>query len=336
MSLAEPQLQHLLKRLEAESGMRRKVRVLAGSWSVLQELSPEQRERVALAVGNRWAWRNIDRLFGNPLEMSDNQREVKSFFDSFRDTDPAELRRVGREIREGEFGGARSRVMDALEDALEEETEVEDESQAPVEAVPEPRPPAPAAPAVVETASTVAAESSRSEPEPEPEIEPEPEAKPELEPEPELKPEPEREHDPADFDVEPTPVEDTPFEGYQEEAAVLSAVEALRVLRRLSSGRVSSTPAGRAAMVGSLGSGWAARRAVTSIIRSHSADDLDEALALIRRLPTATQQTWCLGDLVQFWDLDDDERSRVLAAAPTESARNRLAHRARLAVDHSR
>jgi hypothetical protein len=322
MSLAEPQLQHLLKRLEAESGMRRKVRLLAGSWSVLQELSPQQRERVALAVGNQWAWRNIEGLFGNPKELSANERQVKDFFESLRFRDPAELRRVGREVREGEFGGARSRVMDALEDALEEETDAEDESQAPVEAVPEPRPPAPAAPP---EAPAPVIEVEASEPEP-----PEPELEQEVEPEP--KPEPEQE--PEDSVVELTPVEDTPFVGYQEEAAVLSAVESLRVLRRLSDGRVSSTPAGRAAMVGGLGSGWAARRAVTAIIRSHSVDDLGEALALIRGLPTAAQQIWCLGDLVQFWDLDDDERSRVLAAAPTESARRRLAHRERLAVDH--
>ena len=64
------------------------------------------------------------------------------------------------------------------------------------------------------------------------------------------------------------------------------------------------------------------------MIRSHSATDLEEALGLIRRLPGATDQLWCLGDLIQYWDLDDEARRRVVDAAPTEPGKRRLARRA--------
>ena len=50
-------------------------------------------------------------------------------------------------------------------------------------------------------------------------------------------------------------------------------------------------------------------------------------LSLVRGLPTAGQQTWCLGDLLQSWQLDDEAREEILAAAPTPSARRRLARR---------
>ena len=326
MPLEEPLFSELLQRLDGESGMRRKVRLLAGSWSLLRELSAEQRQQLALAVGNRWAWRNIETLFGNSRQLSDNQREVKEFFESMRETDPRELRTIGREIKDGNFATVQSRVMGALEEALEEEIDSEDNLPEPVEPVPEPSRPAPEEPGERPSVAPTPAEPEES-PIAQPAV-----ARPEeRDPTPELEPKPQPE--PADITFEQNLVEDAPFYDNRRDATALSGVDSLRLLRRLSSGQISSTRAGRAAMVGSLASGWAARRAVSSIIRSHSVADVDEALALIRRLPTATQQTWCLGDLVQHWDLDDDARGRVLAAAPTESVRSRLALRARLAVD---
>jgi len=328
MPLEEPLFSELMQRLDGERGMRRKVRLLAGSWSDLRKLSPEQREQQALAIGNRWAWRNIESLFGNPDELSDNQRYVKVFFEDLRDTEPDELRKVGREIKEGGFATAAKHVLGAVEEALDEETGAEDDSQGSLETVPEPsraEPPVPQDAAAAPVIEVHASEPIHLEPPLEEEPAKRPSVRPPLSkpaPEPEPKPEP------ADSAVEPTPAEDTLVDDLRSDSTALSAVQSFRVLRRLSSGQVSSTRAGRAAMVGSLGSGWAARRAVSSIIRSHSVANLDEALALIRQLPAATQRTWCLGDLVQYWDLDDDARSRVLAAAPTKSARSRLAHRA--------
>jgi len=308
MPLAEPLFSELIVRLDGESGMRRKVRVLASSWSLLRELSPQQRERLALAIGNRWAWRNIESLFGNTGELSENQRQVKAFFDDLRGTEPEELREIGKQIREGEFTAAKSRLLDAVGEALEEESEPEDDSQGAVEAEPESRR---EAPVVTPPVAPSVIEAMESEPAQRPSVTPPP-----------VEPEPEPAIGPEESSVEPR----------RSDRGPLSAVESLSVLRQLSAGEAPSTRAGRAAMVRSLTSGWAARRAVSSIIRSHSAADLSEALALIRQLPTAAQQIWCIGDLVEHWDLEDGERRRVLAEAPTDSARRRLALRARRAV----
>ena len=98
MALEEPLFSELLQRLHGEKGMRRKVRLLAGSWSLLHKLSPQQREHLGLAIGNRWAWRNIESLFGNPARLSENQREVKEFFDSMRETDPEDLRQIASRL----------------------------------------------------------------------------------------------------------------------------------------------------------------------------------------------------------------------------------------------
>lgn len=359
MALEEPLFSELVQRLHGEKGMRRKVRLLAGSWSLLQKLSPQQREHLGLAIGNRWAWRNIESLFGNPESLSDNQRQVKEFFDSMRETDPAELRQIGREVKEGNFNTVKSRVMEAVEEALDDETAVEGELPEPVQVEPEPEPDLKeevavgpqvgpvAAPEVVErqpdsstpapqdpsgepeesqSAEAPVAESPNMEPQavdPEPGREPEPEADPQIEPV--------ERSESQDSTAEPAATEDEPFAAYRTENAALSAVDSMRILRQLASGDAASTRAGRAALVESLSSGWAARRAVSALIRSHAAADLGEALALVRQLPTDTQRTWCLGDLVEFWDLDEEARRSVLAAAPTDAARRRLARRAQRA-----
>lgn len=432
MDAQEVQLEQLIRRLEAERGMARKVRLLVGSWPLLFELSPQERERVALAVGSRWALRNLEGMFGRAGAPSDSQLKVKAIFESLRGADPEQLRKLGKEIKNGGFAGAQSRLLGTLEDALEGKIAAEDDSQRPGPvlidaaetfepgtsptrpAVAPPPPPAwlpaslleqldepdqpdqlddgdPTQPAAAKAEVAEPGESAEPAVDPErPEVEGTeptrtmPESsdeeaasafharsgepgevfgpgglEPELDEPTELAgvapptPEPaepaataatpaadtsrhELEPGPAESAAEPARHEETPQEApadrRRRDATTLSPVESLRALRRLSSGETASSRAGRAALVGSLGSGWAARRAVSSIIRLRSATDLEEALALIRRLPTATQRTWCLGDLLQHWQLDEDARERVLAAAPTEAAKGRLARRAAPAV----
>ncbi len=339
----EVQLERLIRRLEAERGMVRKVRLLAGSWTLLRQLSPQQRERVALALGSRWALRNLEGMFGQPEEMSASQLQVKAIFERLRDADPNQLRRLGNDMKKGGVAGVRSRLLDALGEALEERIAAEDESQHPETAEPSisAKPPAaiPPPPPSWLPPKLNASEAERSESQPEellelltphrPGAEPASTAAAEAGHHPELEPEP------LPSAVEPADLEEATGDRRRRETSTLSAVESLRALRRLSRGETAISHGGqasRAALVGSLGSGWAARRAVSSMIRSRFAADLDEALALIRRLPTASQQTWCLGDLLQHWQLDAAALARVLGAAPTEAARSRLARRAAPAV----
>jgi hypothetical protein len=391
MTLHEVRLEELIKRLEAERGMGRKVRLLAGSWPLLSKLSPKQRERVALAVGSRWAWRNLESMFGHPDKLSDSQIQVKNLFERIGTADPDELRELGKEIKKGGIGGAQSRLLGALEHALEENLDAEQHLESPEleppkltasgtssqKDAPTPPPPPPWLPGnmleeldepeapyrspaqkPVAAAAAVAGATLSKEPGSSSSDEPrqdtpkiEADATPEspapahgrTEPEEELptsspitsetaappsdRPDPIEETDHTETSVEPVLVEDEPAHSRRRETVTLSAVESLHTLQRLSSGKLASSRTSRAALVGSLGSGWAARRAVSSMIRSHAVADVGEALDLIRSLPKSTQQAWCLGDLLQHWQLDDDARKHVLAAAPTPAAKRRLTQR---------
>ena len=110
----------------------------------------------------------------------------------------------------------------------------------------------------------------------------------------------------------------------------LSAVERLVLLRELSrepGAAASLGPEGRARLLERIGSGWAGRRALTQMIRDHSLEDLDEALLLAERLGSPVQQGWCLGDLLEHWELDDADRRKVIEAASSDASRRRLERR---------
>ena len=107
----------------------------------------------------------------------------------------------------------------------------------------------------------------------------------------------------------------------------LSAAEKLGLLRTLRAdpgygARLGR--AGRAQLLVRLGPGWAARRALSELIRGQAVDDLDEALQLAGDLLSDVQNAWCLGDLVQHWALDETELERVLQAARNPAAASRL------------
>ena len=111
-----------------------------------------------------------------------------------------------------------------------------------------------------------------------------------------------------------------------------TAVDRLRILHRLRSGGVgidTADPGQRAHLVASLGPGWAARRALSEMISAGTIADLEEALRLARGLSSGAQQSWCLGDIVARWELDELQLERVLEAAPSPAARRRLESRAR-------
>ena len=130
---------------------------------------------------------------------------------------------------------------------------------------------------------------------------------------------------PAPGDVLPPREERSPT---QQPLSAAARLAELRNLRALPGEGVELGPEGRARLLERLGPGWARRSGLSQLIRTGSLQGLDEALDLIDGLDTPVQKSWCLGDLVQHWDLGEAEITRVLDAAPTPAARRRLQGRA--------
>ena len=92
--------------------------------------------------------------------------------------------------------------------------------------------------------------------------------------------------------------------------------------------REVSSSAERLSSLQRVGFGWQGRRALSEMIRSHSVGGPGEALSLICRLESPHHRTWCLGDLVAHWDLQEADLEKVLEAAPSRAAGRRLGNRA--------
>ena len=343
-------LEALLSALAKERSLRGRLRVLGHSWKLLRALSPVERERVALRLGSKWAWKRVEKTFLEDGELSDNERLVGQAFERMGSADPSELRKLARTIREGDAESARDLLMLTLTEALEEEAE-EDGARSAALAPPQPEEeaphgqPEPAAAEPEEAEPLVDAEALVGEggvqdtPVPEARLVDRLEdvlrssrARP-------VRPEPPAAHPdferPPPWTPEPTPAISTPD---RDGSAALvprhpvAGTDRLRVLRALQRSDRSGADLGRAdraVLLESLGGGWASRRALTRMIRTHSLDGLDEALGLIRDLVRPGQQAWCLADLIEHWELDADELDRVLSAAPTDAARRRLQRRVR-------
>jgi hypothetical protein len=333
-------LEELLKALARERSLRGRLRVLGHSWQLLRSLAPAEREKVALRMGSSWAWKRLEKSFLRDGQLSDKEQLVGRIFERMGDSDPAELRELASTLRSGDAAAGKDLLMLTLKEALEEEaTEEEDRleelleaeaaAETPAEPVPEPTP----EPELVATpeevlasslAETVAAaEASEvsaprvSEPPPEPA--PPPAPSPSVAPPP-PQPRVRAPHAPLPPDLEAPPLPTTAGGG-------LERLRVLRSLQRDPEPGAALGRAGRAELIGALGEGWAARRALSRMISAGSLDDLDEALALIAHLGRSGQQTWCLADLIAAWDLDAAARQRVLDAAPSDAARRRLARR---------
>jgi outer membrane biosynthesis protein TonB len=387
-------LEELLGALARERSLRGRLRVLGHSWQLLRALSPMEREKVALRLGSKWAWKRVEKTFLRDGELSENEQLVGQAFARMGDADPRELRHLARTIREGDSASARDLLMLTLTEALEEEAE-EDESEdaAPAEgaagapeaagaagapegeALLEPEAleqhggvqdsPLPEAKLVESAAGVLDSSRAREVAPPEPRAAPRPQpVAPRAFPAPQ--PEPGHEEPPghvapalrsAPVRAAAAPTTPAPQPVPQPEPTRASAAAAdhepdhaspfiepavggngadrLRVLRALQRNeRPGATlgRAGRAALLESLGGGWASRRALTRMIRTRSLDGLDEALGLIRELVRPGQQAWCLADLIAHWELAPEEHQRILEAAPTDAARRRLARRSAAAA----
>lgn len=301
-------LDELLRSLARERGLRGKLRVIARAWTLLRSLSVSEREQVAMRLGSKWAWRRIERAFLKDGELSEREALVGRAFERLGRAEPEELRSLANAITTGDTADAQDLLTTALGEALEEEAkegarvevgvfEEMEETSAPI------APPV-AAPAELVAAPVEVLASAMAHPVARPPNAPPPRAESEA------------------------PI--VPLNAIFADVAARSGRQALEVLRVLREtpeevGRAGGST--RAALVTSLGGGWASRRAVSHMIEKRSLDDLDEALRLIAGLTRPGQQIWCLGDLLEHWDLEAADVERILERAPSAAARRRLAHR---------
>jgi hypothetical protein len=325
--------EEFLRQLAAQRGTTGKLRLAARYWRQVKSLSAAERERVALALGSQVAWKQLERLFLRDGTLSEDERAVQEALDRLGDADPDELRRWAAQLRHTDRRRVSDLVATAVQAALEQEAEeIGRATPAPggagnepaTDSVTPPEKAAPgsaAAPAPAPPASALAP-SIRSpiaeDPAPAP-------AAPNPAPAASTSPASRR---PAWGSPLPDPIPAT----FRRDGprASLSAVQRLRELRELRenpAGVAALGAAGRAELVANLGPGWAARRAVSELIRGGVVTGVDESLGLIAQLDTPVRQSWCLGVLIDHVRLSAAERERVLEAAPTAAARRRLARR---------
>jgi hypothetical protein len=342
-------LEDLLRALAKERSLRGRLRVLGHSWKLLRALSPHEREQVALRLGSKWAWKRVEKAFLKDGDLSESEQLVGRAFERMGDSDPAELRKMARMIREGDRAGAQDLLMITLTEALEEEAQEEEALSEEERAAKQLARDAAAGQDALREAEV---EETLAEDLLEEEVDDEPTfvsgvvdraedvlastlARPVEEPAPRPAPKPQPVAPravPAPVRIETKPIPPTPPtpEPSIALAADGSGGDRLRVLRALQRSPQAGSDlgrAGRAALLESLGGGWASRRALSRMIGTHSLDGVDEAIGLIRTLVRPSQQAWCLGDLIAHWELDPGDLDRILEAAPTDAARRRLSHR---------
>ncbi len=352
-------LDEFLHELSARRGLHRKIGLVGRYWRQVQALPADKQQQVALALGSKAAWNRLEKLFAKDGTLSDGKLAVKRALDRVGRAEPDELRDLASKVRSGNYADVSRELVEVVGEALDEEADsdeiagageeaaIDDETEPPDageangepavddaeafhEAPPDSAPASAADPAdddaphVVE--APVAAAAAVSSP-PLPEVV----AAPTLPPPPEVvaaptpSPTPEVVADPTPPPPEAVAAPDTT------RAPTLTAAEKLGLLRTLRAdpgygARLGRS--GRAQLLARLGSGWATRRALSELIRGQAVEDLDEALRLTGHLHSEVQKTWCLGDLVQYWALDEPELERVLRAArsPATSARLRRRH----------
>jgi len=342
-------LEELLRALGRERSLRGRLRVLGHSWQLLRRLRPDEREKVALRLGSRWAWQRLEKSFLRDGDLDDTEQLVGRVLERLGDSDPSELRELASQVRRGDRQGTQDLLLLTLREALEEEASSD------------------AAERMLGSESDTASADPEAALEAEPELAPEPTLGVEPEPRPSAETQEHVAGEPLVVDsvgavlastlarrVEKPPADlrpaaDAPSPAPtgrgrlaeappQAHAASLpalplagSGVNSLRMLRSLRADPRAGAALGREGrqqLLDSLGGGWASRRALSHWIESGALDDVDEALGLIHSLSRAGQRTWCLADLIERGSLAAPELERVLAAVPTPGARRRLARRA--------
>lgn len=336
--MASAALKDLLGELGDARGLRGRLRILARSFELLRNLTPADRERVALEVGSDWAWKQVERTFMKDGRLSEGEQVIRQAFETIGSADPAELRQAARRIRQRDTEGLEQAAIETLERILEEDGALsEDAGEVDVAEAPD---------TIVDVAlSNVATEQEAEGIEQEAAPAEVPAASEPAPPEPApttfrrlpnpgqplSSPAPPKPPRPAAPD-RPRPVRREATSPPPERAPALDFPTSRQRLRALRSLR---TP-GHAERLGSetrrrwiegLAGNWAGRRALSAMIKDQAITDVDEALALIALLARDSDKLWCLIDWIETRPVEDADRTRILDAAPTPTARRRLERR---------
>ncbi len=304
-------LDEFLQELAARRGLHRKIGLLARYWRQIQGLPADKQQQIALALGSKAAWGRLEKLFAKDGTLSDGELAVKRALDRVGRADPDELRDLASKVRAGNYADVSKELLEVIGQALDGEADADEAGRAREEA------PTPAAeltdevPHVAEAAVAAFATVATASSPPPLEVVAAP-----APPAPELVSE-----------LAPPPLPEVGAEPHRADAPTLSATEKLGLLRALRDepgygARLGRS--GRAELLVRLGPGSAARRALSELIRGRAVDDLDEALRLTGNLQSEVQKTWCLGDLVQHWTLDEAALERVVRAARNPATGRRL------------
>ncbi|HSK79398.1 MAG TPA: hypothetical protein VLQ45_23295 [Thermoanaerobaculia bacterium] len=110
-------------------------------------------------------------------------------------------------------------------------------------------------------------------------------------------------------------------------AAVPSLTARFRLLRLSVGDAKRLSAADLRTLVDSFPDGWARRRAVLELLRAGVPGKIAEALPLVSALSSERDRAWCLGELIGSRDVAEGERETLLATVASPTARRRLERR---------
>ena len=338
-------LDEFLQELSARRGVHRKIMLVTRYWRQIQGLPADEQRQVALALGSKAAWNRLEKLFAKDGTLSDGELAVKRTLDRVGRADPDGLRKLASNARSGNYGDLSRDLVDLVVEAVDEEADYSAETGGASEdtAIDDEAAPLHAAEPIDEPAATDEAVSGEEAPDERPAAEggradeiPDvveaPHAAAVATRSPPLRETvAEAAAPPSEVIAESAPPPSDSGAGTGAAGfPATSAAEKLGLLRELRDdpgfgARLGRS--GRAQLLARLSPGWAARRALSELIRGGAIDGLDEALRLTGALHSDVQKAWCLGDLVQHWPLDETALERILRVAPSPAAISRLRRR---------
>lgn len=110
-------------------------------------------------------------------------------------------------------------------------------------------------------------------------------------------------------------------------AAVPALTARFRLLRRSVDDAKRLSAADLRTVVDVFPDGWARRRAVLELLRAGLPGKLAEALPLVGTLSSERDRAWCLGELIESREVPEGEREALLGTVSSPTARRRLERR---------
>ena len=313
MAPAPNTLPELVQQLGATFSPFERLKILSRAWTLLREMSPEQRMIVATQLG---------------LDHADDLVEAIARR-SGHEASPALIAMIEKAQVKGT--PHLPELISDLRDPQRRTERLKQGTQAAVQevlaAVPAPEPPkprpAPVAAPVPPSPPPPAPVAMTAAPEP-PSPPPLPAPPPAVAP-PAPEPPPFQAAPPAKPEPPVRPAGETPLAGKLAETSSLTA--RFQVLRRgLAQTRGLSGEALRP-VVEAFPDGWARRRALLELLRSGSPAVFRDALGLVETLGSERDRAWCLGALAEDRPLAGPDRDALLAAVASPAARRRLERR---------